>query len=98
MEITEEYARENLYARKCDITGKGMNEGFLDVDSYYSTMEALIEGNRKTNPNYTEEDWVKDCKENEDECYYTEWCPVGDGWDFLFTADGEEVPNPFYDM
>ena len=85
-----------LYARKCSNSGVGMNEGYLDTDQYYALEKDMLEGNRKDNPDYTIDDWENDCEEN-DECYWTEWEVIHDGWeDGVFTLDGTKVPNPLY--
>lgn len=90
------------YARRCDVTGKGINKGFVVVDGelYFATKFELLKHLRTLN-------WVDcngkrstDCKTsaelllyfyNEDYYYYTEWdveqeCDVE--W---YTADGVAV-------
>ena len=58
-----------LWARKCDATGQGMNEGFVfgDGEKYFSVQSAAIE--------YAQELGYKDLDEAyDDEAYYwTEW-------------------------
>ena len=88
---------QELYARKCDNSGVGMNDGFHDAGCYYATEADLLAANRRDNPDYSMSDWEKDCDENEDVCYYTEWDVDEDGWEGgVFTADGTYVPNPNY--
>jgi hypothetical protein len=90
---------DGLYPRKCDNSGVGMWEGYHDYGIYYATKKDLLEGNQKTNPDYTIADWEAEFDEDgdSDECYWTEWSVMGDGWeDGVFKADGTKVANPFY--
>jgi len=85
------------FARRCDATGKGINEGYVvgDGEMYFSTKENLIDHLR-------EYDWIdsngkssKDIEDdaelleffyNEDYYYYTEWDEVDE--DEWYDADG----------
>lgn len=82
-----------LYPRQCDCCGKGMNKGYHDSGAVYCSDRCLVWGNSEEtiDPNtgkgmYTMQDWEKDCEENEDECYYTEWEELDE--DVNFTANG----------
>jgi len=85
------------FARRCDATGRGMNEGYVvgDGEMYFSTKENLIDHLR-------EYDWIdsngkssKDIEDdaelleffyNEDYYYYTEWDEVDE--EEWYDADG----------
>lgn len=87
------------YARKCDATGRGMNEGFVvgDGELYFSEEQHLIEHLRTL-------DWIdsngvnsKDMQidadlmeffYNEEFYYYTEWEEIDD--DVYYDEDGNE--------
>jgi hypothetical protein len=87
------------YARKCDATGRGMNEGYVvgAGDLYFSEEQYLLEHLRTL-------DWVdsngvnsKDMQTdadlmefsyNEELYYYTEWEELDD--DMYYDEDGNE--------
>ena len=87
------------FARRCDATGRGMNEGYVvgDGELYFSTNEHLLEhlrgldwvdcnGNRSAD--LTEESDIMEYFYNEDYYYYTEWEePDNDVW---YDEDGNE--------
>jgi hypothetical protein len=89
------------FARRCDATGKGINEGYVvgDGELYFSTKEHLLEHLREV-------EWV-DCNDkcsldiesdnddelleffyNEEYYYYTEWEEIDD--DCYYDAEGNE--------
>jgi len=88
--------KQEIFARKCDITGKGMNKGFCINDGmmYIKEQEDLIKHLRGLNcPDYegeTDEDMLEISHENE-YYYYTEWFEVLDEMDEHYTADGELI-------
>jgi hypothetical protein len=57
-----------LFARKCDCCGNGMNEGYV-IDGgleYYCSDTCL-------HKRYTKEDWQMMYGDGEGDSYYTEW-------------------------
>jgi hypothetical protein len=89
------------FARKCDITNKGINEGYVigDGDMYIGTKEDFLVHLKSLN--YIDCNGVKQPQQdmsdddlmqyyfNDDYYYWTEWESISD--DFYFTADGVEV-------
>jgi hypothetical protein len=80
------------FARRCDATGKGINEGFVvgDGELYFSTKFELLKHLREL-------DSSKDCSTpdelleffyKEDYYYYTEWEEIDD--DCYYDAEGNE--------
>ena len=87
------------FARRCDATGKGINEGYVvgDGELYFASKDDLIK-------HLWELDWEdcngnrsKDCSTpnellkffyNEDYYYYTEWEEIDD--DVYYDAEGNE--------
>lgn len=79
--------RFETYARKCDITGEGMNEGFCIRDGamYIKYEKDMIKYLRKIekegNPEYDSlvregrltDEWLKDDYYNAEYYYWTEW-------------------------
>lgn len=66
-----------MYARKCDVTGKGMNEGwyFENSGDYASTKEAMIQLCRKHYPEHkglTDKKLV-DIIYDDEGVYWTTW-------------------------
>ena len=57
------------YARKCSITGKGMNEGWiiLDGEMYIADEENALEQVKKVGYDSLEEAF------DDEYCYWTEW-------------------------
>lgn len=57
------------YARKCDITGQGMNEGwcFGDGEQYAATEDAALKIAKSLGYESLQEAY------EDDVCYYTEW-------------------------
>ena len=91
------------YARRCDATGRGMNEGYVFGDGdtlYFSTKELLIEfmktldwedddGNRSQD--LTDDEDIMEYFYNEDAYYYTEWDEV-DEYEW-YDEEGNEYNN-----
>ena len=77
------------FPRKCDECGCGMIDGFLDSGSYYCSEECLLKGNRKDDPEYTMENWEKDCELHDDDCYYTDWEGCIEDDDVYYDAEGK---------
>jgi hypothetical protein len=82
------------YARKCDVTGKGMNEGFVfgDGNMYFSEEQYLIDYLRREvlgddSKELSDEFILKESYDNE-EYYYTEWEEIDD--DCYYDAEGNE--------
>ena len=77
------------YARRCDVTQEGMNEGYCIQDGlmyikHDSDMEKHIEG--------TDYDTVEDAYED-DYYYYTDWFDTIDEEDEWYTEDGRLIVN-----
>ena len=80
------------YARKCDATGRGMNEGFVvgDGELYFSDEKHLIDWLRGRGgmENLSDEFILNEAYEQE-EYYYTEWEEIDD--DVYYDEDGNEL-------
>jgi hypothetical protein len=87
------------YARKCDATGRGMNEGFVigAGDLHFSEKQHLIEYLRgvewedSNDVSSSEMDTDADLMDyfyNEEFYYYTEWEEIDD--DVYYDEDGNE--------
>ena len=87
------------YARKCDATGRGMNEGFVvgDGELYFSDEKYLIEylrtldwedSNGVISSDMKTDDDLMDFCYNEELYYYTEWEEIEDDW--YYDEDGNE--------
>ena len=87
------------FARRCDATGRGMNEGCVvgDGELYFSTNEHLLEhlrgldwvdanGNRSAD--LTDDEDIMEYFYNEDYYYYTEWEEIDE--DIFYDEDGNE--------
>lgn len=73
-------SKQELFARKCDITGKGMNEGycFREGEMYFSEKEHLVKHLRDIGTdidNNLSDDEVLNIAYEEEEYYYTTWKP-----------------------
>lgn len=90
------------FARKCDATGKGINEGYVvgDGELYFADKEHLLEhlitldwedcnGNKSTD--CVTDDALMNYFYNEDYYYYTEWEELDD--DVYYDAEGNEYQN-----
>lgn len=74
------------FARRCDITGKGMNEGYcFDEGGAYAIDEASAL-KIANDYGYTS---LEDAY-NDDVYYWTEWCIEHDEQDWFYDADGNE--------
>ncbi len=85
------------FARRCDATGKGINEGYVfgDGELCFSTEEQLIDhlrgldwedSNGKRSKDIEDDAELMDYFYNEDVYYYTEWDEVDE--DEWYDADG----------
>lgn len=85
------------FARVCDVTGKGMNEGWCwgDGSFYTATKEATIAELRKDYPQHkdmTDEELLSWAYEVEEVLYWTEWYDEDlEDQGYYYTADGEEI-------
>lgn len=82
------------YARKCSVTGKGMNEGYVfnDGEMYFYNEKDLIQFLRDRDDNKDlSDDFLLNEAYNQDEYYYTEWNEVDE--DEWYDADGNEFNN-----
>lgn len=76
------------FARKCSVTGEGMNEGWLIDGEYFSTIELAHKKAQSlrtlplTDVSFYDDFYhlYKDCSKNgeTDFCYYTEWYDESD--------------------
>jgi hypothetical protein len=93
--------QQERFARRCDVTKKGMNEGYVivDGDMYIASKDDLLEhlrglhwedadGNEVNELGYGDDEFIEYFY-NEEYCYWTEWNEVDD--DFCFTEDGELI-------
>lgn len=85
------------FARRCDATGKGINEGYVfgDGEMYFTTREALIDHLRgldwvdadgDSSQDLTDDEDILEFFYNEDAYYYTEWDEVDE--DEWYDEDG----------
>jgi hypothetical protein len=69
--------KEERYARVCDVTGKGMNEGWCwgDGSFYTATLEVTISELRKDYPDkdYLTDDELLEQSVDNEFLYWTEW-------------------------
>jgi hypothetical protein len=90
LEYFEEIAcEETVYVRKCDVTGKGMNQGWLFGDAYYVAGESDALA-------YCIENGYSSIQEayDDDFGYYTEWSDE-DAWEGeLFDKNGNIIERP----
>lgn len=69
------------YARKCSVTGEGMNEGYVwrDAEMYFKYEKDLIRHIRSLGDeefNKASDKFLLKESYNEGECYWTQWeCP-----------------------
>jgi hypothetical protein len=85
------------YARRCDVTHKGMNEGWCWGDGafYTATEKSTITELRKEYPskvNITDDELMQYAYDNE-VLYWTEWSSNEEIEDqgFYYTENGEEI-------
>lgn len=79
------------FARKCSVTGKGMNDGYVfnDGEMYFyneSDLIVFLRG-REDNNDLSDDFLLKEAYDNE-EYYYTEWDEVDE--DEWYDAEGNE--------
>ena len=78
------------FARRCDATGRGMNEGYVvrDGELYFSEREYLINWLRsRGGMDGLSDDFILDESSNECEYYYTEWEEVDE---YYYDAEGNK--------
>ena len=79
------------YARKCDVTGRGMNHGYvvMDGEQHFSEQKYLIDWLRSRGGSEgLSDEFLLNESFDLDEWYFTEWQEVDeDSW---FDADGNE--------
>lgn len=87
---------DKIFARKCDATGKGMNEGVCVADGmeYFSTIELYIKNLREEAGLTDDEagltdDELLEYSYNEGWHYHTEWEDTDE--DSFYLADGTEI-------
>jgi hypothetical protein len=89
------------FARRCDATGKGINEGYVvgDGELYYASKDDLLD-HLKSIQDFCGVKVSKLCKDDdelleffydEDYYYYTEWEEIDD--DCYYDAEGNEYEN-----
>ena len=69
------------FARRCDATGRGMNEGYVvgDGELYFSDVEHLIIWLRnRGGMDGLSDEFILDEAYNNEEYYYTEWEEIDD--------------------
>ena len=84
------------FARRCDATGRGMNEGYVvgDGELYFSEVEHLISWLRsRGGMESLSDEFILNEAYNEDEYYYTEWEEVDEDEDEWYDEDGNEYNN-----
>lgn len=90
------------FARRCDATGRGINEGYVvgDGELYFADKEHLLEHlrgldwvdcNGYKSTNCVTDDALMKYFYNEDYYYYTEWDEIDD--DCYYDAEGNEYQN-----
>ena len=90
------------FARRCDATGRGINEGYVvgDGELYFSTQEHLIDYLRgldwedadgKRSNDIEDDAELMNYFYREDAYYYTEWDEVDE--DEYYDAEGNEYNN-----
>ena len=90
------------FARRCDITGRGINEGYVfgDGEMYFAEKEDLIKHLRtldwedadgNLSQDLTNDEDILEFFYNDDAYYYTEWDEVDE--DEYYDAEGNEYTN-----
>lgn len=102
MKTKKKNSNSKKYARRCDITGKGINDGYCygDGEMYFSEKKYLVKYLREMNAglenNLTDKDILTEAYENE-EYYYTTWEEIEEGENYFdaegneYTAEGKKV-------
>jgi hypothetical protein len=79
------------FARKCSVTGQGMNDGYVfnDGEMYFKNEEDLIVflRSREDNNDLSDDFLLKEAYDQE-EYYYTEWDEIDE--DEWYDAEGNE--------
>ena len=79
------------FARKCSVTGKGMNDGYVFNDGemyFYNESDLIVFLRGREDNNYLSDDFLlKEAYDNE-EYYYTEWYEIDE--DEWYDAEGNE--------
>lgn len=82
------------FARRCDATGRGMNEGYVvgDGEMYFSEKQHLVDWlkSRGVMDNLSD-DFILNESYELGEYYYTEWQEVDE--DCYYDADGNEYKD-----
>lgn len=85
------------FARRCDATGRGMNEGYVvgAGDLYFSEKEHLVEWlkgvAKEESLNFETDSVMMEHYYEEELYYYTEWDDIDD--DEYYDAEGNEYTN-----
>jgi hypothetical protein len=82
------------YARKCDATGRGMNEGYVvgDGELYFSEEQHLIDWLRgRGGMEGLSDEFILNEAHEQEEYYYTEWEEIDDE---IYPLDSSDV---YYD-
>ena len=80
------------YARKCDATGRGMNDGFVvgAGDLHFSEKQHLIDWLRgRGGMDGLSDEFILNEAYEQEEYYYTEWEEIDD--DVYYDEDGNEL-------
>lgn len=83
------------FARRCDATGRGMNEGYVvgDRELYFSEEKHLIDHLRsRGGMDGLSDEFILNESYKQDEYYYSEWneYDIDDEW---YDAEGNEYNN-----
>ena len=94
LSIEDVVGSTTFFARKCDATGKGMNEGYcvLDGHKYFSEEKYLIEFLREgdtNSANVSDKELLEEAYKNE-VYYYTEW-ENQDDYQYMAFENGELI-------
>jgi len=79
------------FARKCDATGRGMNEGFVvgDGELYFSSLKHLVDWLRsRDGMDGLSDEFILEEAYQLEEYYYTEWEEIDE--DCYYDAEGNE--------
>lgn len=96
-----EHTTPTIYLRRCDITGEGMNSGWLfgDGELYIKNEQDVVDHLRKHGGDYdlsaldrSADDLLQAAFEL-DICYWTEWEDGPEDGDTYYDADGNEYTH-----